>query len=377
MRLPARKFLSNEQEDILELPLDDSYLVTGPPGSGKTVVALYRAEMLSRVGERSMLMVHNNTLRTYLKSSLKELKINPSAVAESFHRWLNRTFIDLYSIQAPKLGPYTYDWARIFKIVDTRPPAKGTLPCMIIDEGQDMPKEFYMLTRYMAKRITVLGDTNQTLHPDQNSTIEDISDYGGIDSPVLNLTKNFRNTKQIARLAARYYTGLETGIAEMPARSGEPVSIKKYVVREQAVDAICRYFKDRSDSEVGVFLPNDKLVKSFVARLESKLGRDKVQYYYRAKPSPVNTLDFDKRAVRVMNYWHAKGLEFDAVFLPEMQAYNGDIASGNTRMLLYVLLSRARERLYISYVKDITPLLAEMAGYAEPSVTGTDNFDGV
>ena len=49
MRLPTWEELVSveEQLEVLEHPLDQSLFVVGPPGSGKTVLAVYRAQMVA------------------------------------------------------------------------------------------------------------------------------------------------------------------------------------------------------------------------------------------------------------------------------------------------------------------------------------------
>ena len=41
MKLPPYNLLSREQSDVYELPLEGKFLIVGPPGSGKTVIALH------------------------------------------------------------------------------------------------------------------------------------------------------------------------------------------------------------------------------------------------------------------------------------------------------------------------------------------------
>ncbi len=49
MRLPTWEELESvdEQLDVLEWPLDETIFVAGPPGSGKTVLAVRRAQMVA------------------------------------------------------------------------------------------------------------------------------------------------------------------------------------------------------------------------------------------------------------------------------------------------------------------------------------------
>jgi Cdc6-like AAA superfamily ATPase len=65
MKLPSYQDLSKEQDRINNLPLEGSYLVTGPPGTGKTVMALYRAQMLSKRNAKAQLLMYSRLLSQY------------------------------------------------------------------------------------------------------------------------------------------------------------------------------------------------------------------------------------------------------------------------------------------------------------------------
>ena len=61
VRLPTWSEIASEpdQLNVLEYPLDRSLFVVGPPGSGKTVLALHRAQMLADRQRRVTLVTYN------------------------------------------------------------------------------------------------------------------------------------------------------------------------------------------------------------------------------------------------------------------------------------------------------------------------------
>jgi transcriptional regulator with AAA-type ATPase domain len=76
MRTPSYEELSKEQDAICVLaPLDEATLVTGPPGTGKTVVAFYRAETAARKGQSPRLVMYNNVLYRYSGNASKNEKV--------------------------------------------------------------------------------------------------------------------------------------------------------------------------------------------------------------------------------------------------------------------------------------------------------------
>src|SRR5262249_32917625 len=65
------------------------------------------------------------------------------------------------------------------------------------------------------------------------------------------------------------------------------------------------------------------------------------------------------RGVQLMTYHRAKGLEFDAVFLPRLlegelpyRARRSDVQPEEERRLLYVGITRSRAHLYLSWPQD-------------------------
>jgi DNA helicase-2/ATP-dependent DNA helicase PcrA len=82
------------------------------------------------------------------------------------------------------------------------------------------------------------------------------------------------------------------------------------------------------------------------------------------------------RGVNLLTYHRAKGLEFDAVFLPRLLDGEIPFRSGRSkapedeeRRLLYVGITRARRHLYLSWPRDVkagrSPFVGEITGKAE------------
>jgi DNA helicase IV len=349
MKLPTFQDLSREQLEINSLPLEGSFVVTGPPGTGKTVMALYRAEALTQKAAFTQLLMYSRLLCNYVGTAIEELDLD--GVAHTYYGWLVRFYRAQYRERFPEPKRWEPDWNAILKRVNEDPPPANSIPFLIIDEGQDLPKQFFMLTKHLARHLTVFADENQKLM-DDNSTVGEIKLYSGIEDEY-KLRRNYRNTREIAELAAHFYTGLPSGIPDLPATSGTKPQVLAVEKLHDAVDFISRYERNNPTKEIGVFTPTRRLQEKLVNRLKGKT-KNEVQFYDSRDPQE---LDFDAPGIKVVNYQSAKGLEFDTVFLPELQAISDDVAGAALRMRFYVLISRARNDLYLMYSGDDVPAI--------------------
>ena len=70
MRLPNTRQISDEQTAVyLDAPLDGSTLVTGPPGTGKTVIAYLRAHTLANQKKPVTVLMYNRVLSRYTSNA--------------------------------------------------------------------------------------------------------------------------------------------------------------------------------------------------------------------------------------------------------------------------------------------------------------------
>lgn len=359
MRLPTYQELSKEQDAVYALPLARSHVVSGPPGTGKTVVALHRTEMLHKKHINTRLLMHSRLLSQYTLSAIRQLGISGSV--DTFHSWFCGFFSRFYSREAPQIEDYVFDWDEIHFTVATNPPPKVRLPHLIIDEGQDIPAGFYPIARMLASNLTVFADENQRI-TDQNSTLGVIRAVIGDGESCHQLTKNFRNTKEIAELAAHFYTGLSTGIPTLPTRSGDTPVISKVSGLKESVQRIARFAVSNRDKEIGVLVQCGSQREKIARMLKDEMRalssgksdwvQGAVQTYEGGHGRKAPVLNFDEPGVMVLAFRSAKGLEWDAVFLPEIQSLSGDPSGPELRMDLYVMLSRARDQLFLTYSGD-------------------------
>jgi len=288
-------------------------------------------------------------------SSLKKWYVTQELLdnnLSAFNPWLPSTKTD-YS--APEIERFVYDW----ETMQDQLMEKDTFSDwghLIIDEAQDFSPEMYEFLYFAGRMsdngdLTILADENQRLHEGSNSSLYEIEKKLRIKTNrIFSLTKNFRNTIQIAKLSREFYTGLPSGKPDLPSRNGETPKLISTGSREKQAIYMANFLQSKGAGEVGVIVQDEKMRDFFYQQLKQKLENDyKVQTYSSSQPRDSANLQFDnKGTLTVLNRHSCKGLEFDIVFIPEIQDMPVDDNNLDVfKMNMYVMCSRAREELII------------------------------
>jgi len=360
VRMVTESDLSREQREICYAPPTGTILVIGPPGSGKTVVALHRAHGLAQQELEHQVLVFNHVLRKY------------TGDGSTFYKWLagwwRRCTGRLFPSTRVHGGPYSNRFDFGSAIDQLRANVDhftngGNWGHLILDEAQDFPREAHVLLSLVQQHLDsaskksslmILADENQRI-TDANSTIKDIAMTHFLSSEdKYELKRNYRNTLEIARFSGSFYAGLPSGKPELPDRRGSLPTIVRTNGIDSFVDRIATWSMSHDDQEIGILVYYNKTRKKLFNKLMHRLSGTgiRVQTYTSTRDDPNNDpakLVFDEGGVvTVICFASSKGLEFDTVFLPELQSMPVDFENRDgARMQLYVMSSRARRDLFL------------------------------
>ncbi|MFF4559471.1 DNA helicase [Streptomyces sp. NPDC001435] len=350
--------LSPRQRDSLDgLPFDGSHLVSGPPGSGKSLLAAQRAIMLALTGTQVTLLTRSNLLRQSLAAVVHAMGPRDRSVrVATAHAWLTEWF----GGRAPAAADGTYDWEACYD----RAAELGVDPdiTLVVDEGQDLPPEFYRLLRLLQARVTVYADECQRL-TDANSTLAEIAQRLGRCTRH-DLDGNHRNTRQIASLAAHFHTGSD--LPDLPEREG-PVPRLHRLPHKGAADLLILLAQQHPQHSIGVIVNSKHTQFSLLGSIEHRAPRLKPQLYTSmAKEGRYRTLDLGRPGIVLVHRASAKGLGFDTVVIPDAHTdAAADPTSAALRMTYYVLATRARRELHLAYEGESEPPLLAQVGRGE------------
>ena len=355
--LPGIQDLSKEQEGVRALPSEGRHLIIGGPGTGKTVLALIRARRHQSDRESYVFLVYNHLL-----NRASGQLFGGGLQNRTWTAWFLDTFEEITGQSVPQedANDSAYpeiDWDGVEQIVRDLPKGDdGARPFLVIDEGQDMPPQFYhALLALGFDRFFVAADQNQQIKERRNSSRQDIQDCLAIDTDaVVELKRNYRNCHHVARLAREFYTGDPASRPpEIPPADRGPIPLL-YRYGENGLNkvagAILRY-ADRDPRElIGIITPNNNVRERYVQALRSvdvqlDNARPPVATFWGQSRYPVR---FDQGGILVVNAQACKGLEFDTVVLADIDEHyyrrdNPDV----TKRLFYVMVARAKERVFM------------------------------
>lgn len=369
MRLPLRAELSEEQEDfLLEAPYDSPVLCIGPPGTGKTVLALYRASVIEQNNQDIEFIMFSKLLNRYIHRSVEELDLNINS--RTWNSWIGWKWARSNNGgRIPQISPFNPDFIEAIGLINNDQvvdPSKLYWEQLVIDEGQDFPQEFYMFLSFIMNEsritnnrkgqgTTIFADDNQQMEVGRNSSIDDIiAATPNIDQ--YSLSKNYRNSAPIARLASNFYVGHKTGIPDIPDTEGPTPQLKQFQNIEQEIDSIVTWINNNDDLSAGVFVPTVRLQNKIYPLIQKKVNSGIRLQKYNSKTDPKEINFHQEGSLTLLCDKSCKGLEFDAVFIPQLQSHRfEDAADEIFLMKMYVMVSRARSFLQISYSDCVEP----------------------
>lgn len=235
MRLPRWDELQGIQLDVYDHPLDQPLFVAGPPGSGKTVLAVQRASMIAKGLGPTKLITYNRMLRRLATLLDTESQYD----AATMHTFVHRDFKRRTGAPPPKTtwDPYEHDWPNVLGALQALATTAQDRKYLVIDEGQDLPAGFFQYARgYAATELSVFADEDQTLTRG-GTTLAQIQQAAGLPNPIL-LADNHRNSPEIARFAELFHTGILPAARVLRPATGN--------YRDSCVSPRCRMWRNSS-----------------------------------------------------------------------------------------------------------------------------------
>jgi len=315
--------------------------LSGGPGTGKSVVSLWRHISNHQQNKRSLLLTYTTTLARYLSACCGTQ--NSDAATN-----VGRSYKDKNRI-------HNENWSEI-----------------IIDEAQDLPISYYDDIEPIAK-VSYGADDSQILYPDSCSLQSDLKSlFANIDYV---LDKNFRSTQRIMQFAKTIFpdayipqstiTGLVNNIGELPimlisGKNSWNDEIGKYNIsnnkqNKSIVEIISTFRSDTHNIAILVPFKNDAQVFETVLK-NNNIADFSIYYEDRDGRFPDGAEEI--KNLHITTFKSAKGLEFDTVIIPNFHKYEEILGKEfNTEWQdYYVGITRARRNLYLISSYDMPQL---------------------
>lgn len=327
--------LTEDQYNILEnLQLMKQASIYGCAGSGKTLLAIKKAQKSAQQNQRTLLCCYNLILGKKFRSYNEG---NENLLADNFHNVMKELFLPFEGTN------FEYDKdEEIMEKVFTYDIPK--FDCILIDEAQDFSKNQLDILRYLLKKDGILyyfWDSNQKIIRNDVNIPDDV--------PKFTLNTNLRNTVKIFdQIKQHYHEGLEL---RHKGPEGRNVKVCSPYKADQPHDLYLKLRTELNDLLKNHGLkPSDVTILSFKAKTKSvlmdfKYGDTKIDFFEDvASPN----------SIRIDTVRRFKGMESPIVIVTEMDDEKSLNDPNLWEDMCYVSYSRAKNHLVILPPDNVT-----------------------
>lgn len=360
VRTPLKLAFDEDDRKIVELTEDQAWIlafvahrkraiVSGPAGSGKTILAIQIARRLAEAGHRTLLTCFNRALGESLRRSTEGQAVLHVA---HFHALCVEIAREAgLNLPEPSTEPESdYFEHRLPELLGEGAATLGArFDAIVVDEAQDFREWWWPALLALHERpedglLYLFADDNQNL-------------YGGgfpfgdeIRCPPL--PANLRNTKAINEFVSVFYEGEQRPVAKGPA--GRPVEILGYRDDDELASLLAIVLRNLVEGEQ---VPLQDIV------VLTPSGRSRSRLRSRGSVDGFRLSDeAEEGAVLTASVHGFKGLERPVVILAEL----GDKHAEDLATYLYVGGSRARNHLIVLAAEPVARKLRELSGVTGP-----------
>ena len=332
--------LEQDQSHILDMfEHNNRVLVEGCAGSGKTLLAIEKAQRASISGKSVLLLCYNIPLAQQIKQRITDLKLNVDVF--NFHglcEHVVKSTGGTFKINNENLR-YFYDVQCPNMLLDAIPLFAKSYDCIIVDEGQDFMGEWWipimdLLTHQEDSEIFIFRDLNQNIFSrDGSIPIENLTK--------IKLDKNYRNTPAIVKWINKV---CDTAI--IPSKNideGIKPEVKKLKKTEQEINEVQKIVsilikKEHLKPDQIVILGRHPLKGSAFSSCDSIEGCKLIENHLATGNS---------KNIRYSSIYKFKGLEADCVLLTGLEGDGRHDIKEDMKAVMFTGATRAKSLLYV------------------------------